>query len=411
MGGTGVVLVLLAAIVAVGCGGGGDAAGRQTATATPSPAPSADPTRTATPEREAAVSRARGVRLQRVGSFASPVFVTAPPGDRSRVMVVEQDGRIRVMRGGKVLDAPFLDIRGLVTGGGEQGLLSLAFAPDYAESGRFYVYYTDRSQDQRVVEYRAASPDRADAGSARLLLRMADNEVNHNGGQLAFGPDGLLYIGTGDGGGGGDRHGSRGNAQDLGSLLGKILRIDPRAAGGDAYSVPAANPFASRAGARGEIYAYGLRNPWRFSFDRETGALAIGDVGQGEHEEINYVRRGGGKGANFGWRPFEGRARYTPGERAAGHVEPVIVQSHARGNCSITGGVWVRDPAVSLRGRYVFGDFCKGRIYKAKLTGGKARSVKPTALHVDGLSSFGEDARGRVYVASLDGPVYRIAPK
>jgi glucose/arabinose dehydrogenase len=409
MGGSRVVLVLVAAIVAVGCGGGGDAAGRQTATATPSA--TAGGTTGQEREQEAAVSRARGVRLQRVGSFASPVYVTAPPGDRSRVMVVEQDGRIRVIRDGKVLDAPFLDIRSLVTGGGEQGLLSLAFAPDYAESGRFYVYYTDRSEDQRVVEYRATSPDRADAGSARLLLRMADDEVNHNGGQLAFGPDGLLYIGTGDGGGGGDQHGSRGNAQNLGSLLGKILRIDPRADGGDAYRVPASNPFVSRGGARGEVYAYGLRNPWRFSFDRRTGALAIGDVGQNEYEEIDYVGRGGGKGANFGWRPFEGRTRYAAGERAAGHVEPVIVQSHASGNCSITGGVWVRDPGVSLRGRYVFGDFCKGRIYRARLAGGRARNVRPTALHVDSLSSFGEDARGRVYVASLNGPVYRIASK
>ena len=411
MGGSRVVLVLVAAIVAVGCGGGGDAAGRQTATPTPTATPSAAPTGTASPEQEAAVSRTRGVRLQRVGSFASPVFVTAPPGDRSRVMVVEQDGRIRVIRDGNVLDAPFLDIRSLVRGGGEQGLLSLAFAPDYAESGRFFVYYTDRSEDQRVVEYRATSPDRADAGSARLLLRMADDEVNHNGGQLAFGPDGLLYIGTGDGGGGGDQHGSRGNAQNLGSLLGKILRIDPRADGDDAYRVPASNPFVSRGGARGEVYAYGLRNPWRFSFDRRTGALAIGDVGQNEYEEIDYVRRGGGKGANFGWRPFEGRTRYAAGERADGHVEPVIVQSHASGNCSITGGVWVRDPGVSLRGRYVFGDFCKGRIYRARLAGGRARNVRPTALHVDSLSSFGEDARGRVYVASLNGPVYRIASK
>src|SRR5918995_2974770 len=357
MGGSRVVLVLVAAIVAVGCGGGGDASGRQTATATPSA--TAGGTVGQGQEQEAAVSRARGVRLQRVGSFASPVYVTAPPGDRSRVMVVEQEGRIRVIRDGKVLDAPFLDIRGLVTGGGEQGLLSLAFAPDYAESGRFYVYYTDRSEDQRVVEYRATSPDRADAGSARLLLRMADDEVNHNGGQLAFGPDGLLYVGTGDGGGGGDRHGRRGNAQDLGSLLGKILRIDPRPAGGRPYRVPADNPFTGRRGARGEIYAYGLRNPWRFSFDRRTGDLTIGDVGQNAWEEIDFVRRGRGRGANFGWRPFEGRARFTPGERARGHVSPVIVRSHSAGNCSITGGVVVRDPALGgLRGRYVFGDFC-----------------------------------------------------
>ena len=411
MGGMRVVLVMLAAIVAVGCGGGGDAAGRPTATPTPSAAPAATASPSATAAPEPAVARARGVRLRRVGTFSSPVHVTAPPDDNARVMVVEQDGRIRVIRNGKVLDAPFLDIRDLVTGGGEQGLLSLAFAPDYDESGLFYVYYTDRAGDQRVVEYERASADRADARSARLVLRMADDEDNHNGGQLAFGPDGLLYIGTGDGGGGGDQHGRRGNAQDLGSLLGKILRIEPTSAGGNAYEVPRTNPFVARAGARGEIYAYGLRNPWRFSFDRITGALAIGDVGQGDWEEIDYVPRGKGKGANFGWRPFEGRTRYAPGESAPGHVRPVIVQSHANGNCSITGGVVVRDRGVSLYGRYVFGDFCKGRIFKAKLKRGRASGVKPTPLQVPSLSSFGEDARGRVYVASLSGPVYRIASK
>jgi glucose/arabinose dehydrogenase len=411
MGGTRVVVILLAAIVAVGCGGGGDAAGRPTATPTPSAAPEAAATPSATAAPEAEVTRARGVRLRRVGNFSSPVHVTAPPGDDARVMVVEQDGTIRVVRDGQVLGRPFLDIRNLVTGGGEQGLLSLAFAPDYDESGLFYVYYTDRSGDQRVVEYKRASADRADAGPARLVLRMADSESNHNGGQLAFGPDGLLYIGTGDGGGAGDRHGRGGNAQDLGSLLGKILRIEPTDAGGNAYEIPRTNPFVSRSGARGEIYAYGLRNPWRFSFDRISGALAIGDVGQGAWEEIDYVTRGKGKGANFGWRPFEGRARYAPGESAPGHVKPVIAQSHGDGNCSITGGVFVRDRGVSLYDRYVFGDFCKGRIYKAKLRRGKASGVKPTRLKVSSLSSFGEDARGRVHVASLNGPVYRIAPK
>jgi glucose/arabinose dehydrogenase len=351
------------------------------------------------------------VRLRQVGRFDSPVHVIAPPGDTERVMVVEQDGRIRVIRDGEVLDRPFLDIRNRVTGGGEQGLLSLAFAADYAESALVYVYYTDRSGDQRVVEYRAASADRADPDSARLILRMADDESNHNGGQLAIGPDGLLYIGTGDGGGGGDRHGVRGNAQNLGSLLGKILRIEPTPSGGSPYTVPQSNPFVDRDGARGEIYAYGLRNPWRFSFHRTNGALAIGDVGQGEWEEINYVPRGRGKGANFGWRPFEGRARYTSGERAPGHVKPVIVQSHDDGNCSITGGVFVRDRSLSLHGRYVFGDFCKGRIYKAKLSEGKASRVRATSLRVANLSSFGEDGLGRVYAASLSGPVYRIVSR
>ena len=351
------------------------------------------------------------MRLKKIGDFSSPVFVTAPRGERDRQFVVEQDGRVLVVRGGRKLGTPFLDIRDQVTAGGEQGLLSLAFAPDYADSGRFYVYFTDKDQNQRIVEYRRASADRADAGSARLVLRMEDSESNHNGGQLQFGPDGLLYVGTGDGGGGGDQHGSRGNAQDLGSLLGKILRIDPRASGGSAYTVPDSNPFVGRSGARGEIYAYGLRNPWRFSFDRRTGDLTIGDVGQSAFEEIDFVARGKGRGANFGWRPFEGRSRYAPGESAPGHVSPVIVRSHDDGNCSITGGVVVRDRSLGLRGRYVFGDFCKGRVESARLSAGRARGVRSTSLKVESLSSFGEDGRGRVYVTSLSGPVYRIVSR
>jgi glucose/arabinose dehydrogenase len=401
--------VLCVALFAVAsCGGGGDDGGGSAAT----PTPSADATATATAQPEpTAVPARRGVRLRRIGTFDAPVYVTSPPGDRARQFVVEQGGRVFVIRGGRRLGTPFLDISGQVTAGGEQGLLSLAFAPDYADSGRFYVYFTDNAGDQRIVEYRRASADRADAGSARLVMRMEDSESNHNGGLLLFGPDDLLYVGTGDGGGGGDRHGPRGNAQDLGSLLGKILRIDPRPGGGRAYAVPAGNPFRGRSGARGEIYAYGLRNPWRFSFDRLTGDLTIGDVGQNASEEINFVRRGRGRGANFGWRPFEGRARYTQGESAPGHVPPVIVRSHDAGNCSITGGVVVRDRRLRLYGRYVFGDYCRGRVESARLSRGRARGVRQTRLRVSSLSSFGEDAQGRVYATSLDGPVYRLDPR
>jgi glucose/arabinose dehydrogenase len=402
-------VVLLLAMTAVACGGGGgDADGREPAAAGP-PAGSAD---AAPGEATAEPSAAKGVRLRRVGSFDAPVYLTSPPGDRARQFVVEQGGRVRIIRDGRTLGDPFLDISDQVTAGGEQGLLSIAFAPDYRTSGLFYVYFTDEDGDQRIVEYRRRDADHADPGSARLVLRMPDDESNHNGGLLLYGPDDLLYVGTGDGGGGGDQHGSRGNAQDLGSLLGKILRIDPRAAGGRPYSVPQDNPFVGRSGARGEVYAYGLRNPWRFSFDRRTGALTIGDVGQGEWEEIDYVARGRGRGANFGWRPFEGRAQYTPGESAPGHVQPVIVRSHGDGNCSITGGVVVRDRNVpALRGRYVFGDFCRGRVESAKLAGGRARGVRNTSLRVSNLSSFGEDAQGRVYVLSLGGPVFRIVPR
>jgi glucose/arabinose dehydrogenase len=377
-----VVIALLAFTCAVGCGSGDDADGR-------------------------------GVKLQRVGRFVSPLFVTSPPGDRRRQFVVEQAGRVMVLRDGRKLGRPFLDLRSQVLArSSEQGLLSMAFAPDYATSGLFYVYYTDAAGYQRVVEFRRRDADHADAGSARLVLRMRDEESNHNGGLLMFGPDGQLYVGTGDGGGGGDQHGARGNAQNLGSLLGKILRIDPRARDGRAYSASPRNPFAGRAGARYEIYAYGLRNPWRFSFDRKRGDLIIGDVGQNAFEEIDFVRRGAGRGANFGWRPYEGRSRYTPGESAPGHVRPVIVRAHSNGYCSITGGVVVRDPLLpALRGRYIWGDFCDGRIESAKLSRRRARGVRQTSLRVKSLSSFGEDAQGRVYVTSLSGPVYRIVSR
>jgi glucose/arabinose dehydrogenase len=398
---------LLAALLAAACGSG-DGSAAQTASPSPRP-PGAAP---AGPSSTAAPAQRRGVRLQRIGDFAQPLYVTAPPDDARRVFVVEQGGRIMVVRGGRKLAQPFLDLSARTEAAGEQGLLGLAFAPDYATSGRFYVHYTDNAGDTRVVEYRRATEDRAAPGSARQVLFQDQPEVNHNGGQLAFGPDGLLYIGLGDGGGGGDQHGARGNGQSLGTLLGKILRIDPRPSGGRAYRVPRSNPFVGRRGARGEIYAYGLRNPWRFSFDRQTGDLVIGDVGQDAWEEINFVRRGHGKGANFGWRPFEGRARHVQGESAPGHVPPVIVRSHDEGWCSITGGVVVRDPELAgLRGRYVFGDYCQGRVVAARLSAGRARAVRGTRLHIPGLSSFGEDSRGRVYATSLSGPVYRLAPR
>ena len=399
------LIALAGGVLLAACGSSDDgrASGpRATAGATEEPSAATAPSAQAS----------RGVRLKSIGRFDSPLYVTSPPGDRRRVFVVEQGGRVMVLVDGRKRGTPFLDIRSQVTEGSEQGLLSIAFAPDYARSGRFYVYFTDRSGSQRVVEYRRASATRADASSARLVLRMADPESNHNGGLLLFGPDKHLYIGTGDGGGAGDQHGARGNAQNLGSPLGKILRIDPAASGRRPYTVPGDNPFVARDGALAEIYAYGLRNPWRFSFDRATGDLAIGDVGQNEVEEIDFVRRGRGRGANFGWRPFEGRSRFADGESAPGHVPPVITRTHGQGWCSVTGGVVVRDRALAgLRGRYLFGDFCQERILSARLTTGRARDVRATSLRVGSLSSFGEDARGRVYATSLSGPVYRLVPR
>lgn len=399
-------VVPILALALAACGSNGE-----DANGFPAAGPPATDSRPAEPSQTTgttAQKRRRGYRLVAVGRFRSPLFVTSPPGDRSRIFVVEQDGRVVGLRGGK--KRVFLDIREQVTAGGEQGLLGLAFAPDYAESGRFYVYFTDNDAKQRLVGFRRATADRADKGSAEVVFVHDDPEANHNGGMLVFGPDRHLYVGTGDGGGGGDEHGERGNAQDLGSPLGKILRLDPKPGGG--FTTPSGNPFRDRDGARPEVYSYGLRNPWRFSFDRRTGDLTIGDVGQNAVEEIDFVRRGRGRGTNFGWRPFEGRTRFTQ-EPAAGHVPPVITHGHDDGWCSITGGYVVRDPDVpALAGRYVYGDFCKGRIYRATLRDGRARDVKPLRLRaVENLSSFGEDARGRVYVTSLSGPVYRLASR
>ena len=397
------LVIAAAALLALGCGGSGDRAAARTAT--PTPTPTATATATATPS--ATIARP-GLRLRRIGTFDSPVYVTAPRGDRRRVFVVEQGGTVRIVRGGRKLDRPFLDVSGQIDAGGERGLLSLAFAPDYASSGLFYVYYTAPNGDIRIVEYRRASAERADAGSARVVLSVDHPESNHNGGLIKFGPDGLLYAGLGDGGGAGDQHGARGNAQDRATLLGKILRLDPRRDGNRPYTVPASNPFVGRSGVRPEIYAYGVRNPWRFSFTPK-GHLVVADVGQEEVEEVTVVRRAG---ANLGWRVFEGRSVYAPGESAPGHLPPAIERLHSDGNCSITGGVVVRDPVLSaLRGRYVFGDFCRGWIESARLDGNKRRKGRQTPLRVGNLSSFGEDGRRRVYVASLRGPVYRIVPR
>ncbi len=412
MRGAAVILATLLVTAVVACGSDSEDAPARATGPAPAAAPEGDGHDRAGGPGTGARTAARGVRLVRVGRFSQPVALAAPPRDRRRVFVVEQAGRIRVVRDGRTLARPFLDLRGDVVSGGEQGLLGLAFAPDYAESGRFYVYYTAAgSGANTVAELRAASPDRADPSTRRVLIAQRDTESNHNGGQLAFGPDGLLYVGMGDGGGANDQHGARGNAQDLGTLLGKLLRIDPTPSGSRPYTIPPDNPFVGRAGARGEIYAYGLRNPWRFSFDGD--AIAIADVGQNAVEEIDYVPLRRLRGANFGWRPWEGDRRNVD-EPAPGHVRPVLTKTHDDGWCSITGGYVVRDPRLpALRGRYVYGDFCLGRLRSVRLRPGGARGDRAIAglPRVPNLSSFGEDARRRVYVLSLDGPVYRLAPR
>jgi glucose/arabinose dehydrogenase len=315
-----------------------------------------------------------------------------------------------VVQGGRVLRAPFLDIRDRVSTGSESGLLSMAFARDYPQSRRFWVYYTDNQGFLQIDQFRASASNRnrADPGSRRSVIRVPHHRSNHKGGQLQVAPDGTLLAGFGDGGAGGDPDE---NAQNLSRLLGKLIRIRPNPDGG--YSIPADNPFRDRPGGRPEIYAYGLRNPYRFSFDRRRGGLTIGDVGQDEIEEIDFVRgRSDGRaprgGYNFGWDTFEGRSRYESGT-APGHVSPVLQHTHGQGFCSITGGYVIRDRSLGRGwyGRYIYGDYCDVTLRLSRLRRPTASSRR-TGLRVSNLDSFGEDGRGRVYAVSLDGPVFRI---
>jgi glucose/arabinose dehydrogenase len=358
---------------------------------------------------KASTSAARGLRLVRVGTFDQPTYVTGAPGDTHRLFVVQKGGRIVVLVNGHRQPRPFLDITNLVDSSDtEQGLLSMAFAPDYKRSGRFYVYYSIPGNDVRVTQYRRSrhNPNRADATSARVVLTVPHRYTNHNGGQLAFGPDGDLYVGVGDGG-------SEGDPMNLGQntdvLDGKLLRIRPKANGG--YSIPSGNPFVGQRRKRGEIWAYGLRNPWRFSFDRRTGDLVIGDVGQDQEEEVDFAPHGTGAGANYGWSIWEGDRRYKSGS-APGTVFPVLVTLHSRGNCAIIGGYVVRDRSLpGLYGHYLYGDLCMPQIRLAKLSRGRASGDRATGLSVSNMSSLGQDTRGRVYAVSLSGPVYRLASR
>ena len=321
--------------------------------------------------------------------FSSPVLATQAPGEPRRLYVVEQPGRIRVVEGGRVRATAFLDIRRLVlSDGNEQGLLGLAFSPRYARDHTFYVNYTARPDGHTVIARYRARNGTAVPASARQILRVEQPYSNHNGGNLVFGPDGRLWAGLGDGGSGGDpEH----HAQDPDSLLGKLLRLDVR-----------------RATPTPEVVAIGLRNPWRFSFDRRTGDLWIGDVGQNEIEEIDRLPRGTTGLVNFGWNVFEGRSRYSDNPLGPGQLlGPVAQYTHARG-CSVTGGYVYRGTAVPrLRGRYVFGDFCSGTIWSMPAAGGATR-VEP--LRVAELTSFGESLTGtQLYAVSRNGTVYRFA--
>lgn len=356
----------------------------------------------------------RGVGLKQVGHFDTPVYVTGAPGFPELLFVVEQAGRVQVLQNGDKRGT-FLDISSLVGFGGERGLLSIAFPPDYERSRRFYVYYTDPKGDILVDEFRRKSATRAARGSRRAVIRVPHRtNSNHNGGQLQF-LGNLLYLGTGDGGSGGD---PPNNAQNRDSLLGKLLRIDPRSSSGRPYSIPSDNPFAGSAAGRGEIYSYGLRNPFRFSFDTTTTAqprIAIADVGQNRFEELDYTTVAAARGANFGWDAFEGFAPYTEENSGTpdpgGTVKPILVYGRGRG-CTIIGGYVVRDPRLpSLRGRYVYADLCEGQIRSLVPHLNRASGDRSLGLRVSTPSSFGEDTKGRVYVASLEGPVFRLVPR
>ncbi|HEX3240982.1 MAG TPA: PQQ-dependent sugar dehydrogenase [Solirubrobacterales bacterium] len=373
---------------------------------------SADPTETS----DAGASAKGGVGLKSIGRFEQPVYVTGAPGFPDLLFVVEQGGKVQVLKNGRRLGTPFLNISGPVQFEGERGLLSIAFPPNYTQSKRFYVYYTDAAGSIRVDEFKRASPTRALAGSRRSVIAIPHGEnSNHNGGQMQF-LGNLLYFGTGDGGSGGD---PPNNAQNKEALLGKLLRIDPRQRGGRPYSVPASNPFVGRAG-RDEIYSYGLRNPFRFSFDTVTAAqprIAIGDVGQNRFEEIDYATVVRANGANFGWDAFEGFAPYDDENSGTGDpggtVKPILAYPHSRGgSCSITGGYVVADRSLrSLYKRYVYADFCEGQLRTLVPHLKRASNDKKLGLSVQSPSSFGEDTRHRLYVTSLEGPVYRLVPR
>ena len=362
-----------------------------------------------------ATSAQAEVRLHKVGDFVRPVYVTGAPGDDSRLYVVEQRGTIQVVESGVVRQ--FLDLRGAVRGpddpdaGGEEGMLSMAFPPDFQTTRRFYVYFTDASGSfNRVDEFRAPTGDAADPGSRRLVIPIPHGEgTHHNGGQIQFVASGQLYIAPGDGGTGGAP------ARDLGSLLGKILRIDPRGSAPGEYGIPAGNPFVGQIGRRAEIWAFGLRNPFRFSFDRATGDLIVGDVGEKTTEEIDVLpaSSGLGRGSDLGWNVCEGSFRKgtqlpCPLTRS---VLPALEKSHVEGFKSLIAGYVVRDPSLpSLNGRLVYGDFYVDRLRSAWL--GFAGAVDDREIgasaEVHRLTSFGEDAAGCIYATSFQGGVYRL---
>ena len=353
-----------------------------------------------------AESQSHSVTLQQLGGrFRNPVHLTSPPGD-PRQFVVEQAGRIIVVKNGSAVTEPFLDISSRVKSGGEQGLLSMAFHPDYRRNGQFFVNFTDEKGDTRVERFTVSSnPDVADEASAKIVIAIDQPYSNHNGGHIVFGLDGMLYIGMGDGGSGGD---PQGNGQNPRALLGKMLRINVTST--DPYTIPAGNPFGNGSAGRQEIWATGLRNPWRFAFDRPTGLLYIADVGQNQQEEV-HVEPASRAGLNYGWNRMEGNQCYGRGgcDRSGLQI-PQVVYSHSSGGCSITGGHVYRGRRVpSIVGHYFYSDYCAGFLRSFRYDNGQAVDRRVWKMDDIGhVVSFGEDSSGDLFIVAENGRIWRI---
>ena len=337
--------------------------------------------------------------------LSSPVFLTQPLDD-GRIFVVEQPGRIRLIKNGVLQTTPFLDLTSRVLSGGERGLLSVAFHPQYATNHFFYVYFTTQTNgDIRIERFTASeNPDVADGTSSKLIITAPhSSQANHNGGLLTFGPDGMLYAALGDGGGGGD---PLGNGQNFNSILGAMIRLDVDH--GDPYAIPTDNPFVGQAGRRGELWAKGLRNPWRYAFDRTTGLLYIADVGQGEREEVDVSSVSTG-GINYGWNIMEGTSCYNATTcDETGLQLPVIEYTHDGGACSITGGYVYRGSAIDgLQGHYLYSDYCAGFLKSFRYANGVAVDQKDWGITTGNVTSFGQDIDGELYVLA-DNTIYRI---
>jgi glucose/arabinose dehydrogenase len=360
-----------------------------------------------------AATAAPAVKLRRVATVARTTAMAVRTGDAA-LYVSEQSGHVRAITGGRLAAEPVLDLTADTFAAGEQGLLGIAFAPD---GSRLYVNYTDRSGDTHITEFEMNGAI-ADPSSRRNLLVVNQPQANHNGGQLAFGPDGYLYIGLGDGGSADDEgagHAPGGNAQSLGTLLGKILRIDPTPTGSSPYTVPSDNPFVDRNGAKPEIWSYGLRNPWRFSFDADTGDLWIGDVGQNAWEEVDFAPatkgRDAGRGDNFGWNRLEG-THENRGSPPAAAVAPVYELAHENGVCSVTGGFVYRGTRIAaLAGKFVFADYCAGELMTLTPSGGGKFRAQNLGINIGAASSFGQAANRDLYVLSQSRGIFRLVPR